>query len=203
MGLISLYINDMLRYVLVAAPLYILLRIAYLKTRRATTSLWREVLFALCFLYIVGFFSQTLLPPGHYGFENGRFYADTIISGRYFNLTPLKTLRDYVFGTNDQVGDWDKVSRLNLMANVLLFVPIGFLLPLLRSKTTKLRQIILMGIALSFAIETSQFFLGRRADIDDLILNVLGISAGYVVLRMVIRLRSIGSKPIRPKTLKH
>lgn len=197
MSLIYLYLKDMLLYILMATPLYILLRIVYLKIKKSKIYLSRELLLAICFLYLVGFFSQTVLPPGHYGLENGKLYIDPIISGKYFNIIPFKTLQNFTIGTNNEIGDWEKVSILNLMANILLFVPIGFTLPLLRSTAIKLRQVIVAGIILSVTIEFAQFFLGRRADIDDLILNVLGIIVGYAILKIVEKSHFISSKILR------
>lgn len=186
MSLISIYAQDMSRYMLAVLPAYALLRIAYLRIRRVQTTISREVLLGIGVLYVVGLLSQTVLPPGYYGFENGEFYARAIIRPeRYLNLVPLRTVWSYAFGSNDHVSNWDQISSLNLLANVGLFMPIGFLLPLLRSRITRLKHVFVVGVTVSVAIEVVQFFFGRSADVDDVILNVLGVCVGYGVLTLL------------------
>ena len=62
-----------------------------------------------------------------------------------------------------------------IMWNVCLFIPLGALLPCvflpLRNGAWKT---ILICFALSLCIETVQFFIGRVADMDDLICNTIG-----------------------------
>jgi len=92
-----------------------------------------------------------------------------------------------------------------LIGNVLAFMPLGLLLPLaLRRIPWPL--VILVGAALSGAIEATQYALStnlgygyRRADIDDVIVNVFGTVVGltlYAVLQLtaslVRRVRSAG-----------
>ncbi|MCX8007138.1 MAG: VanZ family protein [Coriobacteriia bacterium] len=185
MTLISLFVQDMMRYVLAALPMYLLARFTYLKLRRHRTSAVREVLLGLCVLYAVALVSQTVLPPGHYGFENGGFYAQPIIRpDKHLNLVPLRTVGDYVIGTNDEVSDWGQVSSMNLLGNVLLFAPLGFLVPLMRARHTGLRHVLALGLVVSITIESAQYFLGRSADIDDVLLNAVGVMIGYAALAL-------------------
>ena len=75
----------------------------------------------------------------------------------------------------------------NLFGNVLVFMPLGFLTPLLFSKANSFKRILLMSILVSGCIELSQFILGVGiSDIDDVILNVAGGVLGYLVLWSVL-----------------
>jgi len=184
-GLASFYMQEMLGYIFVVFPVYALLRISYLGIRRVRPTVSREVLLATTVMYATGLLSQTLLPHGYY-VEDWRLFAKTISSSyRSFNVVPLHTIWSYVFTYNDQVSDWGAVALMNLLANVLLFVPLGFLAPLLRRGKTTLRQVLAIGVATSFTIEAVQFFIGRSADVDDILLNVLGVCIGYLVLAAV------------------
>lgn len=81
----------------------------------------------------------------------------------------------------------------NLIGNVLAFVPLGLLLPL-AVRRLPWPLVILAGAALSIAIEVAQYTLStnlgygyRRADIDDVIVNVAGTVVGlalYGVLQL-------------------
>jgi len=94
----------------------------------------------------------------------------------WINVVPFQDIVD------DPVG---------LTLNVALFVPLGLLAPVLLRTSTWLRAA-LLGLLVSGTIEIVQFIgdvtvgLGRVADIDDLITNVLGTVIGYLVLRLAI-----------------
>lgn len=68
---------------------------------------------------------------------------------------------------------------INIFGNIVMFMPIGFFVPFLWSNLRKLGKLTLFGFLVSLLIETSQLFLSRGTDIDDLILNTLGTILGY------------------------
>ena len=65
--------------------------------------------------------------------------------------------------------------------NVLLFVPLGFLLPTLWPRFRRLGRTILAGLILSVVIEAAQLFTFRLTDINDLITNTMGAALGYCI----------------------
>lgn len=74
----------------------------------------------------------------------------------------------------------DRYAGLGLLlGNVLLFMPIGFLM-LLRVPRWGVRRITLGAAIASLAIESTQFLVpgGRVASVDDVILNTLGAAIG-------------------------
>lgn len=78
---------------------------------------------------------------------------------------------------------WNNFSAknwLNVLLNVAMFAPFGFLLPFLWRRGRRWYVTIPMGFALSLLIETLQFVLMRGiCDVDDLIANTLGAAMGY------------------------
>ncbi|WP_062137268.1 VanZ family protein [Demequina aestuarii] len=76
---------------------------------------------------------------------------------------------------------------LNLVGNVALFVPFGFLAAcLVRAPFIgRVATAFIFGLMLSASIEIAQYVLGRVADIDDVILNTSGALAGGVVGALV------------------
>ncbi len=62
--------------------------------------------------------------------------------------------------------------------NILLFMPLGFMLPFLWPRFEKPWLPILAGFFLSLAVELGQLFCYRATDIDDLIMNTLGAALG-------------------------
>jgi glycopeptide antibiotics resistance protein len=83
-------------------------------------------------------------------------------------------------------GGWGFV--VNFLGNLIAFLPMGLLPPLIRLGRTALWQAALFSLSISFAIEAGQYVSGRRVpDVDDLILNTLGGMLGYVTLCCVRR----------------
>lgn len=76
--------------------------------------------------------------------------------------------------------------------NVIMFVPLGILLPLVVRRTDTYRRIALCGLAASATIEFVQLILGltlgsrRTVDINDLISNTAGAVLGLVILRLAL-----------------
>ncbi len=98
----------------------------------------------------------------------------------HLNLLPLRML--------DESGGMltDKMV-VQIFANIIMFIPCGFLLPSVFSRMRSFGRTALMIFFASFSIEFLQYFLGAAADIDDVILNLLGGILGYVLFAGVSR----------------
>lgn len=77
---------------------------------------------------------------------------------------------------------------VNLLGNLVMFLPLGFLLPLLCPRLRRFWKVSLWGLGTSLLIECSQLFLSRGTDMDDLILNTAGAMLGYVFFLLLCRL---------------
>lgn len=77
--------------------------------------------------------------------------------------------------------------------NVVMFLPFGFLIPLMSPENRKLSRVALGGFGFSLLIEVSQILSLRGTDIDDLILNTLGAVLGWLCFRLWARF--IGTRP--------
>lgn len=67
--------------------------------------------------------------------------------------------------------------------NLALLAPLGVLLPIVFSRLRSLPGIIVVGALISLAVETGQGALvpGRAFDIDDVVLNVIGVAMAYLL----------------------
>lgn len=63
--------------------------------------------------------------------------------------------------------------------SILLFLPVGTLLPLLYRSFQRLSRCVLYGFFFSLAIELAQLLCFRVTDIDDLLMNTLGAAIGF------------------------
>lgn len=104
-----------------------------------------------------------------------------------FNLIPFD---DYVNGRGDFMRQ--------IILNVVMTVPFGFLFPLTQSREKRtLRATVLMTLLLSLIIEVFQPIINgdRSFDVTDLITNTLGGMIGYlgyVVIRPIIEFKRNG-----------
>lgn len=72
--------------------------------------------------------------------------------------------------------------------NIVLFIPLGLLSPIIWKKMNKLTNIIGIGFFFTMLIEISQLLNNRSTDIDDVILNVLGAVIGFGLFKVWDRL---------------
>lgn len=68
---------------------------------------------------------------------------------------------------------------MTYILNVIMFMPLGFLLPLIWERYRSFVRVLTAGAAFSLAIELGQLFNRRVTDIDDLIMNTLGAVIGF------------------------
>lgn len=118
------------------------------------------------------------------------FHTGQRVSGSgALNLAPFRTIAHFL-----RVGGWELV--VNVFGNLAALVPLGFLVPILRASRTSLGHVAIMGAALSGAIETLQYFSGRRVgDVDDVLLNTLGAVLGYAIFRGLQRVTTFLAAP--------
>lgn len=62
-----------------------------------------------------------------------------------------------------------------------MFLPLGFIFPIAFKKARTFWKTTVSMMLFSFFIEFVQYFVGRSADIDDLMLNTLGGIFGYLI----------------------
>lgn len=73
----------------------------------------------------------------------------------------------------------------NTILNIVLFIPLGIMLPFLWKKYNTLRATLVFGFSMSLAIELLQILTYRASDINDLIANTVGAVLGYFVFRAI------------------
>lgn len=176
--------NEMIRYIgkfigitLGILPFYLLLRRPWRKKSK------REWVLGGFILYIAALLALAL--EGTYG--NPEWMAQEAVrrirTGEGINLIPFRTIRN--FFTHFTFDGF----MVNIVGNIVMFMPWGFGLVLLWRKNRIFAAVILYSIALPLLIETSQLFIGRNVDVDDLILNFAGSCLGaglYCLLQKVV-----------------
>lgn len=93
------------------------------------------------------------------------------------NLVPLVNLFEYN-SMRDLI--W------NVVGNAIMFLPTGIILPIVYKKLNNFWKVLAAGAGISLCIEILQLpFSVRASDVDDLILNTLGVILGYGIYALV------------------
>lgn len=181
MNAISNYIVNMIPYMVIAVPIYLIVRFLMLRKSSRKFNLYHEIALLIFVIFVVGLASQTVIPKIELGI-NGNI--NILKNGKHgINLLPLKVL----FETYREVFINLNINYfiINFLGNIIMFMPIGFFIPLLWEIPDK--KIIIVGFLFSLFIEVCQLFLNRGTDVDDLILNTLGTILGLLVYKFLYK----------------
>lgn len=142
------------------------LRIAYLITKHKKFQIHKELIALIFIVYILCLFHVVTFQDNNYGVSN---------------FVPFKEIFRYDIGS-------DKFIK-NVMGNIALFIPYGFLASYYLNNK-KFSVITILTIITTLTIETVQYYIGRVFDIDDIILNLVGSIVGFLIFVGLDAIRS-------------
>lgn len=100
------------------------------------------------------------------------------------SLIPGDTIRRFLHVWDSPVYHWAAI--VNLIGNIVMFIPLGFGLPWVFEGLRGLWKTLLLSAGIIVLVEAVQLVtLLGRCDIDDLILNMIGVSAGYLLWSLI------------------
>lgn len=124
------------------------------KSNKKQTSLHIIIVFVFCY-YLIGVLTMT-------GIGKLKSFSPEVVFIPFFDMIS---------------------GPIDTMLNVILFFPLGFLLPLLYKKYNRISNVALTGFLFSLSIEIVQMFGRGSTDINDLISNTIGACLGYFVFK--------------------
>jgi glycopeptide antibiotics resistance protein len=138
------------------------------------------VIYSGILIKVMVFKSLPVIRVGHLMLR----FGGTEVSGTP-NFVPFKTILPYLLGYKGWI-----IAGVNLFGNIGLLVPVG-LLALLVWPNLSWKKSLILAVASGFTIELLQvvFHVGIF-DVDDVILNALGVMIGYGVLKIIFKLIS-------------
>ena len=169
---------------LLVGLLYIIFRFLKLKKNNSDINYKKEILYLIFVCYIVGLFNLVLVP---------RNFWNTIWHNIFYNLNenPFEGIFDFSYNFIPTIykiiigeyalGSWVKTM---IIGNLLMFIPMGILLSLC-FKNFKKKNMFNYAILIPLSIEVIQLVVGRSFDIDDLVMNFLGIFIGYYIVELL------------------
>lgn len=147
--------------IVIAVIILVSIRIVWLYKNKRVINYPREFIGLLFLIYILLLFQIVTFQD---------------VSWSTSNYIPFKEITRYHIT--------DRLFIKNVIGNMLLFIPYGFFVSYYL-EFKKIYNIIIFSIIASFAIEYTQLLIGRVFDIDDIILNILGSTLGYIMYRVV------------------
>lgn len=174
-------ITEFATAMMVALPLALGIRIAmviYNRVKRRRISLAHEIGCVIFIMLLAGIYNLTIQNLITYDNLSKVLSIQLGISGG-INLVPFQTIKMMLNVVNTSYGFF------NLFGNILIFVPIGFSIPFLWKSRRSFLNTLLYGAGISVLIEILQLPLERGTDIDDVILNTVGVILGFMVYALV------------------
>ena len=165
-GAIAEIFNNVWPLLLLVSTIVVSLRIAYVIKYKVKFTFYKDmiyfgfILYVLCLFYVVTFQD---------------------VSWSTSNIIPFKEMLRYSFGS--------RMFFKNVVGNMLMFVPYGFLIAYIL-KLEKVKSIFILSSIVSITIETTHLMIGRVFDVDDIILNILGAIFGFFLFKLIYFLKS-------------
>ena len=137
----------------------------------------RTCLYLVLTVYVGAVAAVTLFPLP-VGLQLGSPQDQVVVWGATINLVPFAGIARTVADAA-QTGWWWTIAVTIVGGNVLMFVPLGFMPPLLSERFHRFRTTLFVLVG----------GLYRVVDVDDVILNVVGGSIGFGLWKAYERLR--------------
>ena len=132
----------------------------------------REAVLLLMYINLAVIIRFTFFPMSRVnGSVQPLIYDASSVFPLWVNLVPFVNLFDYASKRD---------LLLNVIGNTAMFIPSGIVLPIIYKKLNNFWKVVAAGAMISLCLEVLQLpFSVRASDVDDLILNVLGVAIGY------------------------
>ena len=143
------------------------------KQTKTLTIIW-WVYIVLLFVFVVVKFK------GSFNELSERITSYSIQGSINYNLIPFRNISVQI----RRITQWWALK--NLLGNIVPFVPFGFLLPIAYRKFNSAIKVLSTGFVSILSIEIFQFFTKLGSfDVDDIILNMIGIICGYLMFLLI------------------
>lgn len=158
---------------------------------RVTKSVWYAfcIFYGAVMLWLLFFMRIGSIPAGNY----------TELLAARFEPYPFQVIIDSFRNIARHTPDAKTalVSLRNLLGNVVLFLPLGWILPYFLPFCRKFRGFVLSTVLLILLVELTQAFtLLGFCDFDDLFLNTVGAACGFFLQKPLKRVFVIPAREV-------
>lgn len=150
------------------------------------------VFIAALILYILSIIQITMFPIYIMDKDQIKAIREELGSSfKYYQIIPFKTIRNTLINSA-----WKK----QILGNIIMFIPLPIFIGFMNKKNICFIRILLLGISFSVGIESIQLiiniivkFPSRVADIDDIILNSMGVLIGLILFAIIRKMNKLNS----------
>lgn len=168
-------------FYIISIPVYVIFLISFIIKK---LSISKIILYSFFYLYIISLVVVTIFPiPIQWLKEIWIYWWNN-------NFIPFYSIIDIL--SNSNLGIITKLKQI--LGNIIIFIPIGFLVPFIWKSKKNITNIFLLGIIFSFSIESLQYIISlllwfsyKVTDIDDILLNTLWAIIGFFLYRIFQR----------------
>ena len=112
-------------------------------------------------------------------------FTTIILFNLPFRLEPERSILNFQPLSWLWEGDIEQRLLSEIVPNIMIFIPLGFFIPIVFNRMRKLFKTALVIFFVTLSIEFFQYFIGRSSDIDDLFANLLGGIIGYGLFKVL------------------
>ncbi|MDD3646620.1 MAG: VanZ family protein [Candidatus Gracilibacteria bacterium] len=166
-------------FYIISTPIYIFFLIVFIWKKIKVEKI---ILTSIFYFYIISLLTVTIFPIPIQGLNEVGIYA-----GDNNNYIPFLSILDILI--NDNLGTIIKIKQI--VGNIVLFLPMGFFIPLIWKSKDYFKKALLIGLGFSFCIELLQYIISlilgfnyKVTDIDDILLNTLGFIIGFFLYKL-------------------
>ncbi len=145
------------------------------------------ILFGLLEIMILKYYKtkDIIIKPG---FIIGYQIIVLLLIGIYTitGIPGINTLVLHDFKQMNLILYLENIFSFECVMNMIMFIPLGMIIPLLWRNAQKLYITIMNGLCFSLFIELSQLFSYRASDINDILTNTIGTILGYMIYRIFL-----------------
>lgn len=182
--LLRLFTSRMVLAPVVVFIPYVIIRAIILLRSHRRFSLKHELLLTIYVLYLVSLASVVFFP------DRKEMFGD---NGEYLILPVYSTIPGHMtFGILEEFGFWSREFLINIFGNIIVFIPVGFLTPLVQKRARNVKNALCFAVVFPLCIEFVQAFIGRTADIDDVVLNFSGLMLGWLIYAIILKRKGRG-----------
>ncbi len=175
-------ILEILPITILVGLIYLIIRIKNLKKQKI--NYYKETVYFLFVCYITALVNLVLVPNNFWyniwSLIKTGMLADQIGPFLTFNYKLESTILLILKGEYVSSA-WVKFM---IVGNIILFIPLGMFINLIKEKISNIK-IIILSIIIPICVETFQLLIGRTFDVDDLVTNTLGILIGYYITKLI------------------
>lgn len=155
--------------------------------RHAKRTSLRRIILLICLSFYAVLFIKFVILPVWIFFDTSMLEELPLTLSNFIQYVPFKSIIATI-----KAGTWP----IQIFGNIIMLMPVPVFLELFRNKKYSLKHMLWLGLLMSLGVELLQgiiiFLTGypsKVIDIDDIILNILGVLLVYFIVKALNKMK--------------